>query len=74
MQGEKRRRRSVSYVKTFGNERLLASNLSISFFLSYRFGVAANNNNNNNNNNNFNIFIQDRCISFKKKLLSMQVL
>ena len=26
-----------------------------------------NNNNNNNNNNNLNIFIQDCCISFKKK-------
>ena len=31
-------------------------------------------NNNNNNNNNLNIFIQDCCISFKKKLRSMQVL
>ena len=30
--------------------------------------------NNNNNNNNLNIFIQDCYISFKKKLLSMQVL
>ena len=33
-----------------------------------------NNNNNNNNNNNLNIFIEDCCISFKKKLQSMQVL
>jgi len=27
-----------------------------------------------NNNNNNNIFIQDNCISFRKKLLSVQVL
>ena len=33
-----------------------------------------NNNDNNNNNNNLNIFLQDCCISFKKKLLSRHVL
>ena len=33
-----------------------------------------NNNNNNNNNNSLNILMQDCCISFKKKLKSMQVL
>ena len=27
--------------------------------------------NNNNNNNNLNIFIQDCCISFKKKLAAI---
>ena len=31
---------SSSVIKTFADERLLASNLSISFFPSYRFGVA----------------------------------
>ena len=33
-----------------------------------------NHNHNNNNNNNLNIFVEDCCISFKKKLQSMQVL
>ena len=37
-------------------------------------GLTVFNNNNNNNNNNLNIFIQGCSISFKKKLLSMQVL
>ena len=31
---------SVSVIHTFADEPLLASNLSISFFPSYRFGVA----------------------------------
>ena len=31
---------SGSVIKTFADERLLASNLGISFFLSYRFGEA----------------------------------
>ena len=31
---------SGSVIKTFADERLLASNLGISFFPSYRFGVA----------------------------------
>ena len=32
---------SGSVIKTFADERLLASNLGISFFPSYRFGTAA---------------------------------
>ena len=31
---------SGSVIKTFADERLLAGNLGISFFPSYRFGVA----------------------------------
>ena len=31
---------SGSVIKTFADERLLASNLGISFFLGYRFGEA----------------------------------
>ena len=31
---------SGSVIKAFADERLLASNLGISFFPSYRFGVA----------------------------------
>ena len=42
---ERRRRRRLVpqhlfHIKTSADERLLASNLGISFFVSYRFGVA----------------------------------
>ena len=35
---------SGSVIKAFADERLLASNLGILFFPSYRFGVAVNGN------------------------------
>ena len=38
--------------------------------LIYAFSIVCS----NNNNNDLNMFIQDCCISFKKKLLPVQVL